>query len=83
MDSHSPNYKQPPPDLIEDEEEYKVDQILDFRKHGRGSALQYLVQWKGYLDSDNQGVTKQDLFAPLLIKDFHQWHPQAPALAKV
>jgi hypothetical protein len=33
----------PPPDLIKDEEEYEVDQILDSRKHGRGSALQYLV----------------------------------------
>ena len=29
----------PTPDLIKDEEEYKVDQILDSRKHGRGSML--------------------------------------------
>ena len=42
-DSHGPNYERPPPDLVEDEEEYEVDQILDSRKHGRGSALQYLV----------------------------------------
>jgi hypothetical protein len=42
-DSHSPNYERPPPDLIKDEEEYKVDQILNSRKHSRGSALQYLV----------------------------------------
>ena len=64
MDSHGPNYEQPPPDLIKDEEEYEVDQILNSRKHGRESTLQYLVQWKGYvtrrparglnrLDSDN------------------------------
>ena len=58
MDSHGPNYEQPPPDLIKDEEEYKVDQILNSRKHGRGSALQYLVRWKGYPDSDNQWVAK-------------------------
>ena len=83
MDSHGPNYEQPPLDLIEDKEEYEVDQILDSRRHGRGSALQYLVQWKGYPDSDNQWVTKQDLFAPQLIKDFHQQHPQAPAPFKV
>ena len=43
-DSHGPNYEQPPPDLIKDEKEYEVDQILDSRKHSRGSALQYLVQ---------------------------------------
>ena len=54
MDSHGPNYEWPPPDLIENEEEYEVDQILDSRKHGRGSALKYIVWWKGYLDSDNQ-----------------------------
>jgi hypothetical protein len=82
-DSHGPNYERPPPDLIEDEEEYEVDQILDSRKHGRGSALQYLVRWKGYPDSDNQWVAKQDLFAPQLIKDFHQRHPRAPAPSKV
>ena len=83
IDSHSPNYERPPPDLIEDEKEYEVDQILDSRKYGRGSALQYLVQWKGYPDSDNQWVAKRDLFAPQLIKDFHQRHPQAPAPSKV
>ena len=75
MDSHSPNYERPPLDLIKEEEEYEVDQILDFRKRGRGSALQYLVLWKGYPDSDNQWVAKWDLFAPQLIKDFHQQHP--------
>jgi hypothetical protein len=58
MDSHGPNYERPPPDLIEDEEEYEVDQILDSRKHGREGTLQYLVQWKEYPDSDNQWVTK-------------------------
>ena len=82
-DSHGPNYERPPPDLIKDEEEYEVDQILDSRKHGRGNALQYLVRWKGYPDSDNQWVAKRDLFAPQLIKDFHQRHPQAPAPSKV
>ena len=82
-DSHGPNYERPPPDLIKDEEEYEVDQILDSRKHGRGSALQYLVRWKGYPDSDNQWVAKRDLFTPQLVKDFHQRHPQAPAPSKV
>jgi hypothetical protein len=56
--SHGPNFKHPPPDLIEGEEEYEVDQIMDSRKHGREGALQYLVKWKGYPDSENQWVTK-------------------------
>jgi hypothetical protein len=76
--SHSPNFEHPPSDLIEGEEEYEVDQIMDSRKHGRGGALQYLVKWKGYPDSENQWVAKRDLFAPQLIETFHQQHPQAP-----
>jgi hypothetical protein len=54
MDSHGPNFERPPPNLIKEEEEYEVDQILDSRKHGRGGALQYLVRWKGYPNSENQ-----------------------------
>ena len=30
--AHGPNFKQPPPDLIEGKEEYKVEKILDKRK---------------------------------------------------
>ena len=40
------NYLRPPPDLIEGEEVYEVDNILKHRKRGRGH--QYYVKWKGY-----------------------------------
>ena len=40
------NYLRPPPDLIEGEEIYEVDNILRHRKRGRG--YQYYVKWKGY-----------------------------------
>ena len=35
-----------PPDLIEGEEVYKVENILKHRKRGQGH--QYYVKWKGY-----------------------------------
>ena len=40
--AHGPNFKQPPPDLIEGKEEYEVEEILDKRK--RGCGFQYLVK---------------------------------------
>ena len=32
---HRPNYAQPPPDLVGEEEQYEVEQVLDERNHGR------------------------------------------------
>jgi len=47
-DVHGKNFPEPPPDLINGEEEYEVDLIKDHRKRGR--SYQYLVVWKGYSD---------------------------------
>ena len=44
------NFNKPPPELIEGEEVYEVENILRHRKRGRG--YQYYVQWKGYPISD-------------------------------
>jgi hypothetical protein len=38
-DFHSPNYTRLPPDLINGEEEYKVESILKSRWHGRGRKV--------------------------------------------
>ena len=53
---HGPNFIKPPPDLIDGEEEYEVEAILDSRRWGRGRKQQYLVKWKGYSDAENQWV---------------------------
>jgi len=47
-DVHGKNFPEPPPDLVNGEEEYEVESIRDHRKRGRG--YQYLVVWKGYSD---------------------------------
>jgi hypothetical protein len=68
---HGANYDKPPPDLIDGEEEYEVEQIVASRRFGRGCKLQYLVKWKGYPDTENQWVAKEDVFAEDAIKEFH------------
>ena len=44
------NFTEPPPELVEGEEVYEVETILNHRKRGRG--YQYFVKWRGYPISD-------------------------------
>jgi hypothetical protein len=76
-DFHSPNYTRPPPDLINEEEEYEVEQVLSSRRHGRGRKVQYLVKWKGYPDSDNEWVNWDDMHAEEALEDFRKQNPRA------
>jgi hypothetical protein len=71
------NYDKPPPDLINGEEEYEVEHILDSRRHGRGRKVQYLVKWKGYPDSENQWVNWNDMNTLELIAEFKSLNPNA------
>ena len=69
---HRPNFIEPPPDLIDGEEEYEVEAILDLRRYGRGRKLQYLVQWRGYSDAENQWVDAKDIHADQLLDQFRK-----------
>ena len=69
-DIHGSNYSRPAPDLIDNEEEYKVKKVLDTRQFGRGRKRQYLIKWKGYPDSDNEWVDHKDIHAPEAIREF-------------
>jgi hypothetical protein len=73
--THGPNYQRPLPDLVNGEEEYSVEKILDSRLFGRRRCLQYLVKWEGYLDSDNMWVDKDDVFADDKVREFKQSNP--------
>ena len=44
------NFTEPPPELLEGEEVYEVETILNHRKRGQG--YQYYVKWRGYPISD-------------------------------
>ena len=49
-ETYGENFMEPPPELLEGEEVYEVESILNHRKRGRG--YQYYVKWKGYPISD-------------------------------
>jgi hypothetical protein len=66
----------PPPTLVDGQEEYEVEKILNSRLRWR--RLEYLVKWKGYDEGQNMWVPTHDVFAPDAIADFHRRNPGAP-----
>jgi hypothetical protein len=74
---HQKGDDRPPPDVIDDHEEYEVERILDSRFYRR--KLQYLVLWKGYPPEDATWEPEKNVeHAPDAIVDFHHEHPGAP-----
>ena len=67
----------PPPELVDGNEEYEVDYIVDSKvERGR---IKYLVHWKGYGDEAREWLTLTALQnAPEAIEEFHRKHPNAP-----
>jgi hypothetical protein len=50
-EEHGRNFPEPPPDLIDGEEEWEVERIVGMRHFGRKKTLQYRVRWKGYSEA--------------------------------
>jgi hypothetical protein len=74
---HGPNFTRPTPELVDGEEEYSVERILDSRHFGRRRRLQYLVKWEGYPDAENMWVDKDDVFADDKVQEFKASNPDA------
>jgi hypothetical protein len=74
---HGPNFTRPAPELIDGEEEYFVERILDSRHFGRRWRLQYLVKWEGYPDAENMWVDKDDVFADDKVREFKASNPDS------
>ena len=75
---HRTNYTRPPPDLIEDAEEYKVEAIVNHHHFGHKRQLQYLIKWKGYPDVDNIWESADHIHTPTLIQNYHRKNPLSP-----
>ena len=80
---HSPAFSSqvepapPPPDLIDNNEEYEVESILKARRWGRG--IRFLVHWKGYPHEDDTWEPRTNLgHAQDALKLFYDTHPDAP-----
>ena len=71
-DAYGTAYPQPPPEMIDGQEEYEVETIIADRKHR--NQKQYLVKWQGYPVSENTWVNAKDLHAPDLLREYHSSH---------
>ena len=70
---HMANCIRPPPDLVGEEEQYKVEQVLNKHNYGHWKKRQYLVKWKGHPNSDNEWVDTKDMEnTQELIAEFHK-----------
>jgi hypothetical protein len=65
----------PPTTLVDGEEEYEVEAILDSRMCY--NCLEYLLKFKGYDESHNQWEVHTHVHAKLKIALFHRKYPSA------
>ena len=82
---HGTNYQHPPPEMVDDQEEYKVEQVINHWYYGCKKALQYLICWKGYSAADDTWEPADQVFTDALVKAYHRKHPlkgkKAPTFA--
>jgi Chromo (CHRromatin Organisation MOdifier) domain len=70
MEDHGDNFVQPPLELIDGQEEYEVEQIMNSRRIGHAQKLQYLLHWKGYSCVHNSWQDATEVHAPELLQEY-------------
>ena len=70
--THGPNLLEPPPDVIDGEPEWEVEEIIGVRTFGRRREKQYRVKWKGYNAAHDSWEPASNVHAPDLIEKFHK-----------
>lgn len=76
-EEHGPNWTKPPANLINDKEEYKIDQIMKCRCVKK--KWEYYVSWKGYPTTENMWIPLEDFkHARETSVKWHRKHPKKP-----
>src|SRR5258708_27647523 len=65
---HGPNYLKPPPELIEGEEEWEIEAILNEKYDKRKKKQMYQIHWKGYLSVHDTWEPEDNVHAPELLQ---------------
>jgi hypothetical protein len=68
MEAHRPNFIEPPPEIIEGEQEWEVKKVLRDQLYQK--SQQYLVRWKGYSLAHDSWVKHSNLHTPDLISKY-------------
>ena len=75
-EAHRVNYLEPPPDIIDGEEEYEVEKVLDSKRVRRNKKLHYLIRWKGYSEAHDTWELEDNVeHTQKLVEQFHHQHP--------
>jgi hypothetical protein len=69
------NFLEPPPELIDGEQEWKVEEIIGTRLFGKKKQRQYRVRWKGYSPAHDTWEPEKNIHAPALIEQFKMGRP--------
>ncbi len=72
---HGMNFPEPPPDLIEGETEWEVEQIVNTRRYQ--NQTQFLIKWKGYSDAHNSWEPEKNLNATELVEEYYKRNPRS------
>jgi Chromo (CHRromatin Organisation MOdifier) domain len=69
------NIIEPPPKLIDGEQEWEVEEIVGTRLFGKKRQRQYRVRWKGYSPAHDTWEPEENIHAPELVAQFKIGQP--------
>jgi hypothetical protein len=77
-----PTPEHPDPEIIDGEEHWQVEAILDSQLHRR--QLRYLVHWQGFDESDRSWIPASEFHDDdQLVVDFHTKYPDKPGFSRI
>src|SRR5258708_3981161 len=79
---HGPNYLEPPPELIEGEEEWEIEAILNKKYDKRKKKQMYWIHWKGYLSTHDTWELEDNVHALALLQKWKDEKGRRPVIIR-